>query len=83
MFLLKAIQENYILKERGESVAFVIMNVKGRDLLAIDEANDELTKEDKSIYKMLGLKSDPFNKVKYYYPYSKDMITSTYGGRRI
>src|SRR5579859_6462326 len=36
MFLLKAIQEKYMLKEGGESVAFVIMNVKGRDLLAID-----------------------------------------------
>jgi DNA helicase HerA-like ATPase len=79
MFLLKAIQEKYIAKSSGESVAFVIMNVKGRDLLAIDEPNDELTKEDKRIYKMLGLSTEPFNQVKYYYPYSKDMITSTYG----
>jgi DNA helicase HerA-like ATPase len=79
MFLLKAIQEKYMVKNGGESVAFVIMNVKGRDLLAIDESNDELTKEDKRIYKMLGLNNNPFMQVKYYYPYSKDMITSTYG----
>jgi len=79
MFLLKAIQEKYIAKNSGESVAFVIMNVKGRDLLAIDEPNDELTKEDKRIYKMLGLGTEPFSHVKYYYPYSKDMISSTYG----
>lgn len=79
MFLLKAIQEKYIAKNSGESVAFVIMNVKGRDLLAIDEPNDELTKEDKRIYKMLGLTTNPFTQVRYYYPYSKDLVTSTYG----
>ena len=79
MFLLKAIQEKYMATKNGESVAFVIMNVKGRDLLAIDEPNEELNKEDKRIYKMLGLSNEPFKQVKYYYPYSKDMVTSTYG----
>lgn len=79
MFLLKAIQDKYLSSKSDESVAFVIMNVKGRDLLAIDEPNDELTKEDKAIYKMLGMDTSPFQHVKYYYPYSKDVITSTYG----
>jgi DNA helicase HerA-like ATPase len=79
MFLLKAIQEQYLKHEEDGSVAFVIMNVKGRDLLAIDETNDELTKEDKQNYKMLGLSSEPFKQVKYFYPYSKDMVSSTYG----
>lgn len=79
MFLLKAIQDMYLSASKDESVAFVIMNVKGRDLLAIDEANDELGKEDKRIYKMLGLDTNPFQHVKYYYPYSKDVTTSTYG----
>jgi DNA helicase HerA-like ATPase len=79
MFLLKAIQDKYLSTDSEESVAFVIMNVKGRDLLAIDEPNDELTKEDKRIYKMLGLDTNPFQHVKYYYPYSKDVVTSTYG----
>lgn len=78
MFLLKAIQDKYLGKDSGESVAFVILNVKGRDLLAIDEPNDELTKEDKSIYKMLDLSTTPFQNVKYFYPYSKD-LSSTYG----
>jgi hypothetical protein len=58
MFLLKAIQDQYIEKSKGESVAFVLLNVKGRDLLAIDEINEELTSDDKSIYKMLGLSTD-------------------------
>ena len=81
MFLLKAIQEKYISGDNEESVAFVIMNVKGRDLLAIDEANDELGKEDKKIYKLLGLETTPFHHVKYYYPFSKDVVSSTYGRR--
>jgi DNA helicase HerA-like ATPase len=79
MFLLKAIQDKYLLSKNDESVAFIIMNVKGRDLLAIDEPNDELTKDDKAIYKMLSLDTNPFQHVKYFYPYSKDVTTSTYG----
>jgi hypothetical protein len=79
MFLLKAIQDKYLSTKNDDSIAFVIMNVKGRDLLAIDEPNDELSKDDKRIYKMLGLDTNPFQNVKYYYPYSKDVITSTYG----
>ena len=79
MFLLKAIQDQYIEKSKGESVAFVLLNVKGRDLLAIDEINDELTSDDKSIYKMLDLSTVPFQNVKYFYPYSKDIVSSTYG----
>jgi DNA helicase HerA-like ATPase len=79
MFLLKAIQDQYIEKSKGESVAFVLLNVKGRDLLAIDEINEELTSDDKSIYKMLGLSTEPFQNVKYFYPYSKDIVSSTYG----
>jgi len=79
MFLLKAIQDQYIEKSNGESVAFVLLNVKGRDLLAIDEINDELTSDDMSIYKMLDLSTVPFQNVKYFYPFSKDIVSSTYG----
>mgnify|MGYP000998193066 FL=1 len=79
MFLLKAIQDQYLEKSKDESVAFVLLNVKGRDLLAIDELNDELTPEDRSIYKMLDLTTAPFKNVKYFYPYSKDIVSSTYG----
>lgn len=78
MFLLKAIQEQYIKNNTNESVAFVLLNVKGRDLLAIDEANDELVEEDKKAYKNLGIEVSPFKNVKYYYPYSKDVRTTTY-----
>jgi len=74
MFLLKAIQEKYgHLQniENDNSVAFVVFNVKGRDLLAIDEPNNDLTDADKKVYEeMLDLKAEPFENVKYFYPYS-------------
>ncbi|GAA4339735.1 ATP-binding protein [Flaviaesturariibacter amylovorans] len=79
MFLLKAIQEKYMTESSDESIAFVILNVKGRDLLAIDEPADEMPIDQKGIYDMLGLKMEPFHQVKYYYPFSDDLVSSTYG----
>ena len=76
MFLMKAIQEEY--KQKDESVAFVMLNVKGKDLLAIDEINEELDDSDKEIYEMLGLNATPFENVNYYYPYSRENISNTY-----
>lgn len=75
MFLLRAIQEKFRTEE-GETAAFVFFNVKGRDLMAIDEANEQLSATDKDIYNSLGLSSAPFSNVKYYYPYSKDEVTA-------
>lgn len=40
---MKAIQERYLKKDSGnleDSVAFVIFNVKGRDLMAIHRENE-------------------------------------------
>ncbi len=77
MFLLKAIQNQYLsLNNENESVAFVILNVKGKDLLAIDEPNRELGEQDKDIYEMLKLDSKPFSHVKYFYPYSHPFPTT-------
>ncbi len=84
MFLLKAIQDRYLNKETIEdeydddSVAFVLFNVKGKDLLAIDELNDfsdekNPEKEMKVVfnkYQEMGLSPEPFKNVRYYYPYS-------------
>lgn len=78
MFLLKNIQERYLKKVKDESVAFVFLNVKGRDLLAIDEPNEELPETDKKMYKELGLEIKPFSNVKYFYPFSKDIKSTTY-----
>lgn len=79
MFLMKAIQDR-TMKDKDESVAFIIMNVKGTDLLSIDERNmrqDELD-EIKPVYDLLGLDMKPFEQVKYFYPYSSDKTTYTY-----
>ena len=81
MFLLKAIQESYLKKQDDEdedSVAFVLFNVKGKDLLAIDQLNDFMDEtnpgkakaETIQKYKDLGLTPEPFKNVRYYYPYS-------------
>ena len=80
MFLMKAIQEKYLQNtDSDDSVAFVMFNVKGRDLLAIDEANEDLTDEEKNRYtKMLGLSTEPFHNAKYYYPYSDQSKSKTY-----
>ena len=79
MFLMKAIQDN-ISKHKDESVAFIMMNVKGTDLLRIDQLNERVNEleEIKPIYEKLGMEMKPFQQVKYYYPYSKDAISYTY-----
>jgi len=80
MFLMKAIQDEYLSKKDGnDSVAFVMFNVKGRDLLAIDEPNEDLSKEEKERYtSMLGLNTEPFKNAKYYYPFSNHSKSKTH-----
>ena len=75
MFLLKIIQSKF-RTENGETAAFVFFNVKGRDLMAIDEPNPDLSQKDKDIYKELGLSTEPFSSVRYFYPYAKDKKTA-------
>ena len=78
MFLMKAIQERYLHhSDEEESVAFVIFNVKGKDLMAIDRPNDfngDINERDKTFeeYKALGLSTSPFQQVHYYIPYSSN-----------
>lgn len=66
MFLLRAMQQ------METDCAFVFFNVKGRNLLAIDEPNEELTDEDRKIYSELGLDGKPFAHVRYLYPHCKN-----------
>lgn len=84
MFLMKAIQD-VALREQQESVAFIIMNVKGNDLLKIDQQNDR-KKELESIsrvYDILNMELSAFKNVRYYYPYSKNLTDYTYEKRDI
>ena len=79
MFLMKSIQD-VAMREDNESVAFIMMNVKGTDLLKIDELNERENelKLIRPIYEKLGLQMSAFNQVSYYYPYSKDFTSYTY-----
>jgi len=80
MFLMKSIQDNILKDFKEESVAFVMLNVKGKDLLAIDEINPNKKEieEISPIYDMLGLEKRPFQNVNYFYPYSKEITPTTY-----
>ena len=84
MFLLKSIQDKCLKNDDTEEndVAFVLFNVKGKDLLALDEMNEfESESEKKSVIKMyqdLGLSPEPFKNVKYYYPYAQRGTGNTY-----
>ena len=90
MFLLTSIQDKYIkqAKEQAENeyddgVAFVVFNVKGKDLLAIDEMNDFENKDDKrkavlKEYEDLGLTTKPFQNVTYLYPASNNNTKNSY-----
>lgn len=79
MFLLKAIQDVYS-KKVDESVAIIMLNVKGTDLLSIDQINSRQDEIDKirPVYKILGLEMSPFKNVSYYYPNAVDYTTYTY-----
>jgi len=75
MFLLKSIQDK-LTAEDTKDTAFIFVNVKGRDLLAIDqEASDQQFKSEsdkertKKEYAELGLPFLPFKNVTYYYPH--------------
>ena len=84
MFLLKALQQKFLKnigERKDESIAFVLFNVKGRDLLAIDEPNQDLNEKDEAIYEMLGIEPSPFKNVKYFYPYGKGGDLNTYAQR--
>lgn len=80
MFLLKAIQDKSITE--NEDVAFVFFNVKGKDLLAIDQKNEFESEKEKEetleLYQKLELSTEPFKNVHYYYPYADDKVGNTY-----
>lgn len=85
MFLMKGIQDKCLAAEcddEDEDVAFVIFNVKGRDLLAIDEPNEFESEAEKqetlALYKDLKMSATPFQNVHYYYPYSDNRAWNTH-----
>lgn len=82
MFLLKALQDRALIDDNDGDTAFVLFNVKGKDLLAINEKNEfkniEEQKETEQLYNEMGLKFSPFRQVKYFYPFSNNSKWNTY-----
>ena len=71
LFLLQSIYQKF--KEYEQDFAIIIFNTKEKDLLQIDEIQDEekrLTKE--KYFRMLNLDLIPFDNVTYFLPRGKD-----------
>lgn len=66
MFLLKAIQYKH-----KDDVAIIIMNVKGDDLLHVHQPNEKITQAQRAEWDALGVPCEPFENVKYLYPYHR------------
>ena len=79
MFLIKSIQHTFMLENKRnqetETVAFVIFNLKGKDLMALHEPNEleDETREEKELiykeYETLGIPFKPLENVKYLIPF--------------
>ncbi len=66
MFLLSALQQRM-----KDEVSIILFNVKGPDLLAIDQINEQLTEVQRSEWRKCGLEPIPLQNVMYLYPYAK------------
>ncbi len=71
LFLLYSILEKASDKDRIHGIIF---NVKGKDLLWIDKKSKVLDEESKELYRIMGLKAEPFKNVKFYVPPSENHI---------
>jgi len=66
MFLLQAIQQT------KNDVAIIIFNVKGNDLLRLDENNPLLTEAQKAEWSKTDLECKPFTNTRYFYPFREN-----------
>ena len=72
MFLLTAIQQKQDTDwQKGNKASFVILNVKGNDLLRLHEKAEDLDEITKKEWKQCKLTPQPFQNVTYFYPYSR------------
>ncbi|EKE03934.1 MAG: hypothetical protein ACD_20C00127G0001 [uncultured bacterium] len=70
-FLLSSTFQHY----QGEGgIATVLFNVKGADLLFLDQPAENLSPEELKMYEKLEMEVKPFENVKYYAPYKADKV---------
>jgi len=67
-FLLASIMQ----KSKNDKIATILFNVKGYDLLFVDQPAENLTEDELDMYDKLGLEVKAFENVKYYAPYKED-----------
>jgi len=70
-FLLSSIFQKYT-NESNEKIATVLFNVKGYDLLFLDQPAETLSEDEKEMYKRLNMEVKAFENVQYFAPYKKD-----------
>jgi len=74
MFLLNAVQQRM-----GDRVSMILLNVKGSDLLAIDESpKGALSETQAAEWSRCALEPIPFRNVKYLYPYAQKRSATSY-----
>lgn len=83
MFLLNALQQQTMAEKTKKSVAYIFMNVKGRDLLSIDEPATNLTPANRAMYASMGLDLKPFQNVKYFYPAGERGTVKSYARKEV
>ncbi|HEQ98857.1 MAG TPA: ATP-binding protein [candidate division Zixibacteria bacterium] len=66
MFLLSALQQRM-----QDEVSIILFNVKGPDLLAVDQPNASMSETHQQDWRKCGLEPRPLENVTYLYPYAK------------
>jgi len=72
-FLLSSIFQKYT-SESNEKIATVLFNVKGYDLLFLDQPAETLSEDEKEMYKKLNMEVKAFENVQYFAPYKDDGV---------
>jgi len=67
-FLLQSLFRSGALAGEAASTHAIVFNVKGEDLLFLDQGNARLRDEDRAAYLRLGLPADPFDSVQILAP---------------
>ena len=79
MFILSAIQQ----RQRSdtwpveEQASFVVLNVKGSDLLYLHEPAEDMNKRTQDDWERCQLRAEPLQNVTYFYPYAADSKSKT------
>ena len=83
MFLLHALFESGALGAEAANTRSLIFNVKGEDLLFLDQPNSELADADREDYARLGLPAEPFRSVSFYAPAARGDVPVPQTGSRM